>query len=146
MGEAINLVNNFKVEKVIFNCGPYNDLEEDLIIAGLTSIKEKYGEKIKELFDKEVIIPTKPFPRIKLQDLYKGFIGRREWLALLTDKFRITFESLLTENQQLKDEVKRLNNVIDEYHEEEMLRQEDEMMDYLIKDEKCFNDYSFMED
>ena len=26
MGEAINLVNNFKVEKVIFNCGPYNDL------------------------------------------------------------------------------------------------------------------------
>ena len=27
MGEAINLVNNFKVEKVIFNCGPYNDLE-----------------------------------------------------------------------------------------------------------------------
>ena len=29
MGEAINLVNNFKVEKVIFNCGPYNDLEKD---------------------------------------------------------------------------------------------------------------------
>ena len=22
MGEGINLVNNFKVEKVIFNCGP----------------------------------------------------------------------------------------------------------------------------
>ena len=31
MGEAINLVNNFKVEKVIFNCGPYNDLENELI-------------------------------------------------------------------------------------------------------------------
>ena len=31
MGEAINLVNNFKVEKVIFNCGPYNDLESELI-------------------------------------------------------------------------------------------------------------------
>ena len=85
-------------------------------------------------------------PVKELKDLYKGFIGRREWLALLTDKFRITFESLLTENQQLKDEVKRLNNVIDEYHEEEMLRQEDEMMDYLIKDEERFNDYSFMED
>ena len=28
MGEAVNLVNNFKVEKVIFNCGPYNDLEK----------------------------------------------------------------------------------------------------------------------
>ena len=44
MGEAINLVNNFKVEKVIFNCGPYNDLEKDLI-------KEKisYGTCINEL-------------------------------------------------------------------------------------------------
>ena len=31
MGEAINLVNNFKVERVIFNCGEFNDLEQDLI-------------------------------------------------------------------------------------------------------------------
>ena len=31
MGEAINLVNNFKVEKVIFNCGEFNDLESELI-------------------------------------------------------------------------------------------------------------------
>ena len=31
MGEAINLVENFKVEKVIFNCGEFNDLEQDLI-------------------------------------------------------------------------------------------------------------------
>ena len=31
MGEAINLVNHFKVEKVIFNCGSYNDLENELI-------------------------------------------------------------------------------------------------------------------
>ena len=45
--------------------------EEDLLIAGLTKVKEKYGEKIKELFDTEVIIPKKPFPRLKLQDLYK---------------------------------------------------------------------------
>ena len=31
MGEAINLVENFKVEKVIFNCGEFNKLEQDLI-------------------------------------------------------------------------------------------------------------------
>lgn len=31
MGKAINLVNNFKVEKVIFNCGEYSDLEKELI-------------------------------------------------------------------------------------------------------------------
>ena len=31
MGEAINFVNNFKVDKVILNCGSYNDLEKELI-------------------------------------------------------------------------------------------------------------------
>lgn len=31
MGETINLVNNIKIEKVIFNCGEFNDLEKDLI-------------------------------------------------------------------------------------------------------------------
>ena len=31
MGEAIYLVNNFKVGKVIFNNGEYNKLELDLI-------------------------------------------------------------------------------------------------------------------
>ena len=47
------------------------DFEENLIIAGLTKVKERYGDKIKEYFGKEVIVPTKPFPRVKLQDLYK---------------------------------------------------------------------------
>ena len=48
MGEAINLVNNFKVEKVIFNCGEYNDLEKELIKA-LDKKKIKYYSCIKEL-------------------------------------------------------------------------------------------------
>ena len=28
MSETINLLNNIKVEKVIFNCGTYNDMEK----------------------------------------------------------------------------------------------------------------------
>ncbi len=47
------------------------DFEEDLFIAGLSAVKEKYGTQIKELFNVEVVIPTKPFPRIKLEELYK---------------------------------------------------------------------------
>ena len=47
------------------------DLEEDLLIAGLSKVKELYGDKIKELFDIDVIIPKKPFPRMDLEDLYK---------------------------------------------------------------------------
>ena len=52
------------------------DLEEDLLIAGLSKVKEKYGDKILELFGKEVIVPTKPFPRIKLKDLYQELHNR----------------------------------------------------------------------
>ena len=48
MGEARNIVNNFKVEKVIFNCGPYNDLEQELIKV-LNKKKIKYYSCIKEL-------------------------------------------------------------------------------------------------
>ena len=48
MGEAINLVEDFKVEKVIFNCGPYNDLEKELIKV-LDKKKIKYYSCIKEL-------------------------------------------------------------------------------------------------
>lgn len=47
------------------------DFEEDILIAGLTKVKEMYGNEIKNEYNMEVIIPTKPFPRIKLQDLYQ---------------------------------------------------------------------------
>ena len=48
MGEAINLVKNFKVDKVIFNCRPYNDLEQELINT-LEKKKIPYYSCIKEL-------------------------------------------------------------------------------------------------
>ena len=48
MGEAINLVENLKVEKVIFNCGEYNYLEKELIKV-LNKKKIKYYSCIKEL-------------------------------------------------------------------------------------------------
>ncbi len=52
MGEVINLVNDFKVEKVIFNCGKFNDLEQSLIKV-LDKKKIPYYSCIKELnFDK----------------------------------------------------------------------------------------------
>ena len=48
MGEGINLVNNFKVDNLIFNCGPYNDLEKELIKV-LNKKKIKYYACIREL-------------------------------------------------------------------------------------------------
>ena len=48
MGESINLVEKFKIDKVIFNCGNYNDLENKLISI-LDDKKIKYYSCIKEL-------------------------------------------------------------------------------------------------
>ena len=48
MGEAINLVNNFKVEKIIFNCGEYNALEKELMKV-LNKKKIPYYSCLKEL-------------------------------------------------------------------------------------------------
>ena len=51
-------------------------LEEDLLIAGLTKVKEEYGERIKDVFGNEVVVPKKPFPRMRLQDLYQELHDR----------------------------------------------------------------------
>jgi competence protein ComEC len=48
MGEAINLVNNYRVDKVIFNCGELNDLELELIEI-LNKNNISYYSCIKEL-------------------------------------------------------------------------------------------------
>lgn len=48
MGEAINLVENYKVEKVIFNCGKFNKLEKELIKV-LEKRKIPYYSCIKKL-------------------------------------------------------------------------------------------------
>ncbi len=47
-------------------------LEEELLVAGLKAVSEKYGEKIKELYGTELIVPTTPFPVVDLRTLYDG--------------------------------------------------------------------------
>ena len=46
------------------------EFEEEMLTYALKNLKEKYGEKSKEIFGKEIVVPTLPFPRIKLADLY----------------------------------------------------------------------------
>ncbi|WBU37015.1 aspartate--tRNA(Asn) ligase [Homoserinibacter sp. YIM 151385] len=43
-------------------------IHEQLIVAGLTAVKEKHGDDIRALFDLEVVIPSTPFPRIPLAE------------------------------------------------------------------------------
>ena len=51
----------------------YEDImkfEEEMLAYALEKVHAKYGEKCKEIFGKEIVVPTRPFPRIKLADLY----------------------------------------------------------------------------
>ena len=65
MGEAINLVNNFKVEKVILNCGEFNELEQDLIKV-LDNKKIPYYSCIDELkIDKNKLIADEIYSKVK---------------------------------------------------------------------------------
>ena len=43
-------------------------MHEQLIVAGLTAVKEKHGDEIKAAFDVEVTVPSVPFPRIPLAE------------------------------------------------------------------------------
>lgn len=45
-------------------------MEEELLTYAFGKVAEACGEDIKRLFGKEVIVPTMPFPRMKLKDLY----------------------------------------------------------------------------
>ena len=45
-------------------------MEEEMITYALKAVKDKLGDEIKRVFDIDVIVPTLPFPRIKLHDLY----------------------------------------------------------------------------
>ncbi len=74
-------------------------MEEGLLTYMLGKVNEKYGEEIKELFGTELIVPTTPFPIMKLADLYdeleKEFgytVPESEKNDLTTDAERLSYE------------------------------------------------------
>ena len=75
-------------------------MEEELLTAGLKAVKENYGDQIKELFGQEVIVPTTPFPVVKLADLYKG----------LEEEFGYTVDE--SEKGDLTTEAERLSSLL----------------------------------
>ncbi len=46
-------------------------MEEELLAYALKKVKEAHGNEIKALFDMELEVPTLPFPRMKLCDVYR---------------------------------------------------------------------------
>jgi nondiscriminating aspartyl-tRNA synthetase len=43
-------------------------LHEELLVAAFTAVKERHGEALKEHFDLDVVVPSRPFPRIPLAE------------------------------------------------------------------------------
>ncbi|MBQ7362915.1 MAG: aspartate--tRNA(Asn) ligase [Clostridia bacterium] len=46
-------------------------LEEELLAYALMKVKDAHGEELEELFGEELTVPTLPFPRMKLIDVYR---------------------------------------------------------------------------
>ncbi len=54
----------------VTSCEEVMHLEEELLAYAFARVAERHGEDIERLFGKKVIVPTVPFPRIRLRDLY----------------------------------------------------------------------------
>ncbi len=67
-------------------------LEEKLLKSALKKIKEKYGDTIKEVFNKEVLIPEGNFPRMKLKDIYKEIEDKYGYVVPESEKNDLTSE------------------------------------------------------
>ena len=72
-------------------------MEEELLAYALEKVKEKHGEEIEALFGTPVVVPSLPFPRMKLCDVYKELEERYGYTVpdemkgdLTTDAERMT--------------------------------------------------------
>lgn len=54
-------------------------IEQDMLTYMLSVVKEKYGDDIKRVYDVDVIVPTKPFPVMKLKDVYTELANRYDY-------------------------------------------------------------------
>lgn len=78
-------------------------LEEEMLTYAIGKLKEKYGEEIKETFGEELVVPTLPFPRIKLADLYAELEARYGLQVPEAEKGDLTTEAERMCKQFAKD-------------------------------------------
>ena len=58
--------------------------QEQLMVKAISAVKEKLGEKIKELYDLDIEVPSTPFPRIPLAEAHE-IIEKRGYKVPRTD-------------------------------------------------------------
>ena len=78
-------------------------MEEELLTYALTKVAEKHGEAIKEQYGLEVIVPSLPFPRMKLKDVYAELEARYGFKVPDEVKGDLTTEAERMTRQLAKD-------------------------------------------
>ena len=80
-------------------------MEEELLTYALAQVKEKHGDKIVELYgpEYEVVVPSLPFPRMKLADVYAELEARYGYTLPDELKGDLTTEAERMTKQLCKD-------------------------------------------
>lgn len=68
-------------------------LQAELLTAALARVKEAYGEEIERVFGTKLIVPTMPFPVVKLSDLYDELEKEFGYTAPQEEKGDLTTEA-----------------------------------------------------
>lgn len=68
-------------------------LEAEMITYGLKKTQEKFGEKVKEVFGVDIVVPTLPFPQMKLRDIYDELETRYGYTVPEEEKTDLTTEA-----------------------------------------------------
>lgn len=68
-------------------------IEAELLTAALERVQKKYGAQIKEQFGLEVVVPTLPFPEMKLADVYKELEERYGYTCDESEKNDLTTDA-----------------------------------------------------
>jgi len=69
------------------------DLEAEMIAYGLEKTKENFGEKVKEVFGVDIIVPKLPFPQMKLSEIYDELEKRYGFTVPEKEKTDLTTEA-----------------------------------------------------
>lgn len=67
--------------------------EAELLQAALKAVKEQYGDEIREIFGLDTIVPSLPFPEMKLADVYKELEERYGYTVDEAEKDDLTTDA-----------------------------------------------------
>ncbi len=69
------------------------DLEAEMITYALKNLKEELGEYIKEVFDIDIVVPTLPFPKMTLKEVYDTLEKEFNFVVPEEEKTDLTTEA-----------------------------------------------------